>query len=130
MQTFKLENYPKHVEGHAGYIIEREGTYRGLGQFSSVTWNSLRKQGLKPSYSSVGTPEHDAMATLLLLRDSTRYHRNTFGMELNDFSVAYLYHNQGAPSAANYLRTGILTSPKQSSDARQLFKEINRGPYN
>lgn len=129
MHIFSFESYTKVYDGKSGYVISHAGTYKGLGQFDAYTWNALQPLGLEYPYSLAGNPTADVRATLLLLRDAGRYHRNKFGFEMKDVNTAYLFHNQGAPSAASFLRSGVLVYPKQSKKAREAFKEINRGPY-
>lgn len=124
---FDHENYSFYREGKKFYSIEREGTYRGLGQFSESTWKLLFSHGLSEPYTTVGTPSIDVKATLLLLRDSAYFHKRNFGEKLVDGNIAYLYHNQGAPGAAHFLRTGTLLEPGQSEKALETFSKIETG---
>lgn len=124
---FNHESYMFKRGGENFYSIEREGTFRGLGQFSEATWNLLFPHGLAEPYSMVGTPTVDVKATLLLLRDSAYFHKRNFGEKLVDGNIAYLYHNQGAPGAASFLRTGVLVEPGQSQKALDTFSKIQTG---
>lgn len=128
MYIFSFESYPKLVDGKRGYVINRSGTYRGLGQFSKYTWDAVCRQGLPYPYTLVGNPHADVLATFMLLQDSKRFHRNTFGTGFNK-KIAYLYHNQGAPAGASYLRTGVLVEPRQSAKALEMFEGINRDNF-
>lgn len=122
--TIDMENMPRSLDGMEGYEIEREGTYKGLGQFSENTWTGLQKHGLKYDYSQVGNPRADIDAILHLLDDSARYHRRYFGEEIDDVRLGYLYHNQGAGAAKHFLTTGKIRYPGQSNKALNAFEEL------
>lgn len=122
-----------HRNGELFYTIEMEYPYRGLGQFSDVTWDSLHKKYpeiLDVDHKFIGVPEFDIKATIALIIDSQKYHMNVFGEEiLGKNNVIYLYHNQGAAQAKDFLLSGNLVYPNQSKAALKLFSEINRGNY-
>lgn len=128
---FSLENYIITQNGKKGYEIETEGTYRGLGQFRAGIWNSLyRNHGLDYPFTSVGLPAADIQATALLVKDSMRYYRKKFGHRLDDKEIVYLFHNQGASGAYQWL-TGQVSSLKgrQSKKAQALFAGMKASSY-
>lgn len=110
-----LEN----VEVTGGYKTTTSGTFRGLGQFDEQTWNGLRRLGYPlPSFGDGAVrPETAMKAVAYLYQANRKTHAAVFpGSEFTD-ELGYLYHNQGAPAAQRYLRTGQLVYPEQSEHA-------------
>jgi hypothetical protein len=131
LRMFEYESPSANHDGKAVFINELEGTYRGLGQFSRYSWNLLKKaypEILAAPYSAVGVPVENVRAMIAYLTDSRKVHRNRYNEDiLDDFAIAYLYHQQGASAARTYLVTGELEHPKQSGASKELFKEIDYG---
>lgn len=120
------------IDGEKFIEIEMAYPYRGLGQFSDTTWDSLVKlypDILPWGHQMIGVPEADIRAILASILDSKKYHKRKFGVDLTDDVTIYLYHNQGANGAKHYLLTGSLLWPDQSKAAVSAFKEIDRGQY-
>lgn len=117
-----LENYSRELGGKRGYVIEREGKYRGLGQFDKPTWDAVSNV----SFDHAGDPLSDLQSTLSLLRSNRRVFRNQFSNGNFTADVAYLYHNQGGYYAARYLRTNVLKWPNQSDKAISAFARARR----
>lgn len=109
----------ENVEVQGGYETTTSGTFRGLGQFNEQTWNGLRRLGhpLPPFSEGAVKPDVAMKAVGYLYKENRRSHVASFpGSEFTD-ELGYLYHNQGAPAAQRYLRTGQLVYPKQSEHA-------------
>lgn len=118
-----LENYST----PDGYAVEYDGPFRGIAQFNRATWESIRRL-----YPSLNLPEFevgvtDELQSLLaagaLYHDNKRSFERTFGTE-GYFSdeIAYVYHQQGAPAAAEFLRSGRLVHPKQSESSKLVAR--------
>lgn len=135
MEIVKYESYPTSINGHPGYELDDDGTYRGLYQFSRYSWNLMLDayptimEGM--GFEHVLEVRASVLATIAYLTDSRKVHKNRYGEEiLDDFKLVYLYHQQGASYARTFLRTGELVRAVQSDKSKALFKEINRGKYN
>lgn len=101
-------------------IVPPLGKYSGIGQFDAKTWHAVSDY---PYDSSVQTlPAIDAI--LSLVNSNRRYHERKFPGIGYTKEIAYLYHNQGAPSAATFLSSGKLVHAGQSDDALRLFRDI------
>lgn len=107
-----------------GYETTLSGNFRGLGQFNAATWNGIRSQTVSlPSYElGVKDPVASVLATAYLYMDNKRQFDNAFPRKRFTDEIAYLYHNQGGPAAASFLRTGTLVYPKQSAKALATFQ--------
>lgn len=132
MYILDHENIPQMVDGKPGYFVEMAYPFRGLGQFSDVTWKSLTR--LAPDLvprgtSAIGNPLSDIKAIVALIDDSIAVHKRTWGFGVKDAKIIYLYHQQGAGGAEHFLTTGSLVEPVQSKRSIAAFKEIDRGPY-
>jgi hypothetical protein len=105
-------------------LIEYDGTFKGLGQFNSATWESVVPYPFADVVSHARSAE--AVCRLYLANKAT--HASVFSSPFTD-NIAYLYHNQGAGSARRYLDTGNLTFPKQSELALAIFAIARRNHY-
>lgn len=111
----ELENYV--VPG--GVETTTTGNFRGLGQFNRTTWDALIRLGanLPPWERGVTTVLDSLRAAAYLWKENRRaYLQQNPGRIFTD-EIAYLYHNQGAPAAVRFLRTGKLVYPDQSDKA-------------
>lgn len=118
-----LENYP----APGGVYTSYAGTFKGVPQFSSSTWNLGIKQ-----FPEVGGYENvrDVNKAVLLAawyaadheRAYSRYKRRTGAPGEYSPEIAYLYHQQGQPDAETYLRTGRVVNPKQSSKSLAVLR--------
>lgn len=110
-----------------GYAIEYDGPFRGIAQFNRATWESIRRL-----YPSLNLPEFevgvtDELQSLLaagaLYHDNKRSFERTFGTEsyFTD-EIAYVYHQQGASAAAEFLRSGRLVYPNQSESSKLVAR--------
>lgn len=115
----ELENWVSDDE----VVTTTVGTFRGLGQFNRVTWDSV----MSIPYSRAAEIYPGLTAIARLYKSNRVYHSANLGSEFTD-AVGYLYHNQGAPSAKKFLVTGRLQYPKQSRKALELFNDIG-GAY-
>lgn len=115
MNTVDIENIPV----ADGYLIETAGKYRGLGQFDRVTWNAVTSE----PFNRAGDVASDLRAIAQLYLANKQTFRNEFGPREFTDRIAYLYHNQGAGAAAQYLRTGKLRFSKQSDVALAVFRD-------
>jgi hypothetical protein len=125
-----IENYTSYHEGDTWYRIDLTPPFRGLGQFAKGTWDGLRRLGmLKPTYDMSGSPHADVQAIVALYRDSRSAFKRKFKDKVFTKEVAYAYHNQGAPAAASFLRSGTIAEPDQSDQAlgtlRTAWEQIN-----
>lgn len=109
-----------------GIYVEMKKPYVGLGQFSKSTWEAVSD---KPYEYSAETD--DAIQAILNLdRSNRRVYRNQFRTSAGYTpEVGYLYHNQGAGAAKQFLKTGKLRFPGQSKAALASFESINREMY-
>lgn len=108
-----LENTMK----DGNYIVEHEGTHRGLGQFDRPTWKAVMNE---PFFNSVLPSKSMEAISRLYAKNKDSYLAKFPDGEYTD-EIAYLYHNQGAPAAAVFLETGNLVYPMQSKKAITLF---------
>lgn len=110
----KTENYHDTM----GVLIKNEGYARGIAQFTEATWSKVTGSDWNES-RDVGASLRAAMRLYMANRS---VHANSFpGVVFSD-AVAYLYHNQGAPGASKFLRSGKFVYPKQSDDALALMR--------
>jgi len=118
-QTVVNENFP----AAGGFETTQTGNFRGLGQFNAATWNGIRKQIVSLPPYEVGSkdPMSSVLAIAYLYLDNKRQFAATFPRGKYGDEIAYLYHNQGGPAAASFLRTGKLVYPKQSAKALATF---------
>lgn len=121
----KLENYP----GPGGVFTTYDGKYKGVAQFAAATW-ALGAARLP----EVGTYENvrDVDTSMLLAAWYYIDHEAAFARfrrrsgAQGDFSpeLGYLYHQQGAPAAEEFLRTGVLRHPRQSNQSIAILKAV------
>lgn len=95
------------------------GSFRGLGQFNRQTWDGLRRLGRNLPQYEEGTSQLNASlyAIGFLYLENKKAYESTFKGRVFTNEIAYLYHNQGAPAAGQYLTSGKLVYPKQSNSA-------------
>lgn len=134
LPLLKLENYSQEIGGELWYRIDYEYTsgndsYAGLGQFNRPTWASVSDASfndavlLAPSIRAV-------MGLVKANNKSFTVYKNRYGWNLNfDSELAYLFHNQGAWSAAKILNNDIsskhrLQIDNQSEDAQVLIRKF------
>lgn len=134
MAIFQQECYKVTKGGELYYRNTLDQKYKGIGQFSSYSWNlilSAYPEMLEgKGYEFVGDPRASVLATLAYIVDSRKVHKARYGEDiLNDNKLIYLYHQQGAPGAKSYLETGKLSAPVQSAASVALFKQIDRSNY-
>lgn len=116
-----LENHILSLKAKDHYVIDILGTHQGLGQFDQPTWESISKLPFSSS-REVEASIDSIVALYLANRKSFRLHfKGIFTDE-----IAYLYHNQGAPSAYMFLVNNELVYPKQSKEALELFYKIDK----
>jgi len=130
----QLENFAHSIDGVKGYAVETAEPYVGLGQFAEATWQALvDKDLLSIPYSYAGLPVADITAIVALFYDLQRsFLKHWPNRSSEDFTneLAYLYHNQGAKQARNYLYSGRLKWPQQSKTALRIManaREVFRG---
>jgi hypothetical protein len=98
MKLVKLENKATPT----GIQIEYEGKFKGIGQFDKATWNRVSKL----DYSKVVNDEDSLLAVCqLYIANRATFAKKYPGKPFTD-EVAYLYHNQGAGNAYEFLSTG------------------------
>lgn len=101
-----------------GVFVEYAGTFKGIAQFNRETWVSLGG----PSFEEVVDTKVSLQQALKLYLDNQSSFRTIFGPGPKyTKEIAYLYHNQGASSAARFLDVGVLTYPGQSNHALMVF---------
>lgn len=106
-----------------GVEVEFSGTFQGIGQFNRRTWEGVSDMPWSSRQSLVAS----LRAISLLWESNKRVFLNQFkniAVE-SDFSfpIGYTYHNQGAGAAAEFLRTGVIKYPKQSSTALATLRQ-------
>jgi hypothetical protein len=118
VKTVDIENYTS----PDGVFVDTEGKFIGLGQFNEATWNAV----MDDPYGEASNPRKgiEAIAKLYLANKAS-FEVNFRSAEYTD-EIAYLYHNQGAPSAASFLHSGTLKYPDQSRSAGEVFKVARR----
>lgn len=114
-EVVKQEN--PHITGY--YMVEFSGTFRGVGQFNKTTWASVTDA----PWSDVNKTAVSLDAVAKLAKANKQYYDSYFTGPFTP-EVAYLYHNQGAPAATEFLQTGRLRYPDQSSKALALFDTL------
>jgi hypothetical protein len=98
MKLVKLEN----TTTPTGIQVEYEGTFRGIGQFDKATWQRVSSL----DFSKVVNDEDSLLAVCQLYIDNKATFAKKYpGKPFTD-EVAYLYHNQGAGNAYDFLATG------------------------
>jgi hypothetical protein len=102
-----------------GFVNEPQPPFIGLAQFNRDTWDSISTL----PFSEALDPVQGLKGAVSLYNSNKRSFERKFDGTYTD-EIAYLYHNQGAPSAAQFLRTGVLKYPKQSRKALALFERI------
>lgn len=106
-------------KGHSDVI----GKHRGPFQFDKVTWDALDTGSIKYSWSSnVNSRDISTLFFNRLISSNKGIHIAWSTAPFTN-EIAYLYHNQGASAAREYLETGKLVFPKQSRDALNTFAQ-------
>ncbi|ABI20408.1 P5a [Pseudomonas phage phi6] len=102
-----------------GFETTVSGSFRGLGQFNRQTWDGLRRLGRNLPAFEEGSAQLNASlyAIGFLYLENKRAYEASFKGRVFTHEIAYLYHNQGAPAAEQYLTSGRLVYPKQSEAA-------------
>jgi hypothetical protein len=108
----------ENVTSVRGILIDSIGRHRGLGQFDSATWKSVTKL----PWSKVTDPTAGVTAIAQLYKANAKSFASQFSEGVYTVETAYLYHNQGASSAAKFLTSGRFVYPKQSSDALETMQ--------
>lgn len=118
LSCVSYENY--YYRDH--FLIEVEGKFKGLGQFDRTTWESVSSANFEEAISPVTSL--DAIARLYLANRIVFENQRIPGFEYT-VDVAYLYHNQGASAAAEFLRgKEQVRYPLQSEGALAVFTRI------
>lgn len=102
------------------YVVDMEGRYQGFGQFDMVTWIKCVP---KEARNMRGTPYWDIKAICQLYMLNKATFENVFKDREYTDQIAYLYHNQGAGGAEQYIRSRRLRYPQQSKAALLVFRE-------
>jgi hypothetical protein len=105
--------------------VKSSASFKGIAQFNEKTWSALTSL----PFSLAEDPKTALRAAVKLYKANRSFHTNHSTLPFTD-DIAYLYHNQGASSALDYLKHGRLVYPKQSVAAVDLFSNINRGAKN
>lgn len=131
-----LESY----KANEFYVLDREGKFVGLTQFSSSTYEFVRTSGNTTRSGkdiSFILPEFNVFLTLgpvMMAKASLEAAAAYYQMNIREVKrrlprdvkwtdeLAYLAHGQGPAGAASYLLTGKLLAPKQSAKALAVFK--------
>lgn len=102
-----------------GFETTVSGSFRGLGQFNRQTWDGLRRLGRNLPAFEEGSSQLNASlyAIGFLYLENKKAYEGSFKGRVFTNEIAYLYHNQGAPAAEQYLTSGRLVYPKQSANA-------------
>lgn len=126
----QAENWP----AASGLFTEFEGTYQGVGQFSKATWDlgaaKRRTQGeAPPDYSAVRDVFHSLDMAAWYYRDHEgvyKAHRRAVPGLIAGYGpmIGYLYHQQGAPGALHFWRTGNMLYPRQSRTTVATFSQL------
>lgn len=121
----KLENFP----GPGGVFTTYDQTFKGVAQFGADTWSRgaarLPEVG---AYENVRDVEKSMLLAAWYYIDHeaafARFRRRSGAQ--GDFSpeLGYLYHQQGAPAAEEFLRTGVLRYPRQSNQSVAILKAV------
>jgi hypothetical protein len=113
-----------------GYDAGMSGNYRGLAQIGKSTWESLQKapygnvltwweEGVKDAKQSM------IAAGLLYKANKVDFLRQYPARQFTD-DIAYLFHQQGTPSALSWLKDGVLKHPYQSTKSLAMFETLRR----
>lgn len=121
--------------GKDGYLIQASpsGDHVGLAQINKETWEGLYPMG-KP-FAMALEPYHGVRAIADLYLDNKSQFVKKFGTtaEYTDM-VGYTYHNQGAPQAAHFLKTGRWLNPQwvvgQSAEAKDAHRRARQDVRN
>lgn len=128
VQASRKHNVPKlylqralmieNVTSPRGILVDNLGKHRGLGQFDRATWKSVTRQ----PWSKVADPASGVDALAKLYNLNRKSFEVQFQSDNYTLETAYLYHNQGASSAARFLKSGSLVYPEQSPDAVETMQ--------
>lgn len=123
----KMENYP----ASDGVRTSFDGKFKGVGQFASETWAlGAAKFPIVGSYVNVVSTEKSVLlAAWYYVDHKAAYATLRKTMPLSSGytpEIAYLFHQQGAPAARSFLKTGRLVYPKQSSRSVALFASLHQ----
>jgi hypothetical protein len=128
VQASRKHNVPKlylqralmieNVTSPRGILIDNLGKHRGLGQFDEPTWKSVTKL----PWSKVSDPASGVNALAQLYNMNRKNFNMQFKSDNYTLETAYLYHNQGASSAAKFLKSGSLVHPAQSAEALETMR--------
>lgn len=117
-----LENF---IENHSQVRTSNTGSYRGIAQFGRVTWEDVRYDHPALPQWEIGVRDVNSSLTaaLRLYRRNRRiFSRHFPGREFSK-EIAYLYHQQGPSGAKQYLMTGELMFPGQSTKSKVVMSE-------
>lgn len=124
--VLRHENYiVTNAQGTDVVVSETFGKHKGLAQFNSATWDDLNTGH---DWTDIINADVSLLGLGLLYKDNKRSFKVKF--PTSDFTpeIAYLYHVQGAGSAAKYLGGSQLINRGQSVAANKLFK-LSREAY-
>lgn len=121
----KLENFP----APGGVFTTYHGTYKGVAQFGADAWRRgaarLPEVG---AYENVRDVDKSMLLAAWYYIDHeaafARFRRRSGAQ--GDFGPAlgYLYHQQGAPAAEEFLETGKLRYPRQSNQSIAILNAV------
>lgn len=103
-------------------LVEYEGSFKGIAQFNEETWALVTRV----PYSFVNDVSLSLIAASSLYQHNRVDFNRTFPDQDFTDDIAYLYHNQGTPSANKFLKFGDITHPHQSEAALAVLAEARK----